>query len=272
MQVHTCMNDAVPPDVDLVFKALADPTRRRLLDRLHELDGLTLGELCEQVDMARQSVTQHLDLLEAANLISTRRKGRQKLHHLNPVPLLEIQERWIDKFERPRLRALSTIKQRAEEAAMTTPPATTDTATRTYVYVTYIQATPDAVWDALTDPDLTATYWGHRNESDDWAVGSSWAHVRNDGSGIADVVGEVVVSDRPTKLVCTWASPSGEGEPARLTYDLAADAGVVKLTVTHEDLTDDAWRDVSRGWPAVLAGLKSFLETGTPLPAAIWGL
>src|SRR4051794_39634404 len=106
----------VPPDVDLVFKALADPTRRLLLDRLREQDGQTLSELCEHLDMARQSATQHLGVLEAANLISTRRQGRQKLHHLNVVPLHEIQERWIDRFERPGLRALSAIKQRAEEA------------------------------------------------------------------------------------------------------------------------------------------------------------
>lgn len=92
--------------MDKVFKALADETRRRLLDRLHERNGQTLGELCERIDMARQSVTQHLAVLEAANLVSTVRRGREKLHHLNPVPLHEIQERWIDKFERPRPRGL----------------------------------------------------------------------------------------------------------------------------------------------------------------------
>ena len=102
-------------DQDKVFKALADPTRRELLDRLHEQNGQTLGELCERIDMARQSVTQHLGVLEAANLVTTLRRGREKLHYLNPVPLHEIQERWIDKFERPRLRALSSVKRRAEE-------------------------------------------------------------------------------------------------------------------------------------------------------------
>jgi DNA-binding transcriptional ArsR family regulator len=102
-------------DHDQVFKALADRTRRELLDRLHETNGQTLGELCEHIEMARQSVTQHLDILEAANLVTTVRRGREKLHYLNPVPLHEIQERWIDKFERPRLRALSNVKRRAEE-------------------------------------------------------------------------------------------------------------------------------------------------------------
>src|SRR6476661_6837570 len=106
MQGFTCMMDGVPDDLNLVFKALADPTRRRLLDRLHAHDGQTLGELCGSLTMARQSASQHLALLEAANLISTTWQGREKVHHLNPVPLHEIQERWIDKFERPRLRAL----------------------------------------------------------------------------------------------------------------------------------------------------------------------
>src|SRR3954470_18161421 len=101
-----------------LFKALADPTRRALLDRLHERNGQTLSELCDGVGMARQSATQHLETLEAANLISTVRRGRQKLHYLNPVPLHELQERWIDKFEPPRLRALSAIKQQAEDAEM----------------------------------------------------------------------------------------------------------------------------------------------------------
>ena len=111
--LHNCV---VPGEMDAVFKALADRTRRHLLDRLHERNGQTLSELCDHLDMARQSTTQHLDILQGANLISTVRRGRERLHYLNPVPLHEIQERWIDKFERPRLRALSTLKRRAEEA------------------------------------------------------------------------------------------------------------------------------------------------------------
>ena len=94
-------------DTDLLFKALADPSRRKLLDLLHAHDGRTLSELCEHLDMTRQGVTQHLDLLEAANLVATVRRGREKLHFLNPVPLQEIYERWIAKFEKPRLKALS---------------------------------------------------------------------------------------------------------------------------------------------------------------------
>ena len=101
-------------DTDVLFKALADPSRRKLLDLLHAHDGRTLNELCEHLEMTRQGVTQHLDMLEAANLIATVRNGREKLHFLNPVPLQEIYERWIAKFEKPRLKALSNLKRRLE--------------------------------------------------------------------------------------------------------------------------------------------------------------
>lgn len=101
-------------EIDVLFKALADPTRRRLLDLLNQHDGRTLNQLCENLEMTRQGATQHLDLLEAANLVATVRRGREKLHFLNPVPLQEIYERWISKFEKPRLRALSDLKKRLE--------------------------------------------------------------------------------------------------------------------------------------------------------------
>jgi DNA-binding transcriptional ArsR family regulator len=103
------------PDADLLFKALADSHRRKLLDLLQAHDGRTLNELCEHLDMSRQGVTQHLDLLEAANLVATVRRGREKLHFLNPVPLQQIYERWIAKFEKPRLKALADLKRRLEK-------------------------------------------------------------------------------------------------------------------------------------------------------------
>jgi uncharacterized protein YndB with AHSA1/START domain/DNA-binding transcriptional ArsR family regulator len=258
------MDRAVPPEVDKVFKALGDRTRRHLLDRLHERNGLTLGELCEHLDMARQSATQHLTILEDANLISTVRRGREKLHYLNPVPLHEIQERWIDKFERPRLRALSAVKRQAEEDEMADKP--------TFVYVTYIHATPERVWHALTDATLTAEYWGHSNVSD-WQAGSPWEHRRTDGSGVADVVGTVLESDPPNRLVITFGEPDGEpaGGPSRVTFDIEPHREIVRLTVTHEDLADQAEHDAAAaGWPAVLANLKSRLETGHVLPQAPW--
>jgi DNA-binding transcriptional ArsR family regulator len=100
--------------MDAVFKALADPTRRRLLDRLRARNGQSLSELCEQADMTRQAVTKHLAILAAANLVVMRKSGRERLHHLNPVPINEIAERWIGKFERGRLRALSDLKTNLE--------------------------------------------------------------------------------------------------------------------------------------------------------------
>jgi uncharacterized protein YndB with AHSA1/START domain/DNA-binding transcriptional ArsR family regulator len=264
MQVFACIMLPVPAEMDKVFKALADQSRRYLLDRLHEHNGQTLGELCEHLYMARQSVTQHLAVLEAANLISTVWRGREKLHYLNPVPIYEIQERWIDKFEPPRLRALSALKRRAEEQDMAEKP--------TFVYVTYIQSTPERVWRALTDSDLTAQYWGHSNVSD-WQAGSRWEHQRTDGSGIADVVGTVLETVPPRRLVLTFAGPGEERDagPSRVTFDIEPHGEIVRLTVTHENLADQAEYDAaSAGWPAVLANLKSLMETGHVLPQAPW--
>jgi uncharacterized protein YndB with AHSA1/START domain/DNA-binding transcriptional ArsR family regulator len=251
-------------DADLVFKALADPTRRALLDMLRERNGQTLGELCEPLAMARQSATQHLDLLAAANLIATVRKGQKKLHYLNPVPLWEIQERWIERFEQPRLRALSAIKHRAEEDAMADRPR--------YVYVTYIASSPERVWTALTDADLSAEYWGHSNISD-WREGSTWEHRRVDGSGIADAVGTVLEVVPPHRLTMTFDAPGSNPPhgPSTVTFEIEPYQEIVRLTVTHENLVDDdALSAVSAGWPAVCANLKSLLETGRVLPSAPW--
>jgi uncharacterized protein YndB with AHSA1/START domain/DNA-binding transcriptional ArsR family regulator len=251
-------------DDDAVFRALADPTRRALLDRLRERNGQTLGELCEPLEMARQSATQHLGVLEAANLVTTVRRGREKLHYLNPVPLWDIAERWIEKFERSRLRALSDIKQRAEEVSMTDRPS--------YVYVTYIESSPGRVWEALTDPDLTAEYWGHSNVSD-WQAGSSWEHRRVDGSDIADAIGVVLESVPPRRLTMTFDAPGDTppGGSSKVTFDIEPYHEIVRLTVTHENLADDdALEAASAGWPAVCANLKSLLETGHVLPRAPW--
>jgi uncharacterized protein YndB with AHSA1/START domain/DNA-binding transcriptional ArsR family regulator len=246
--------------VDAVFKALADPHRRYLLDLLHEQGGQTLGELCGRLDMTRQGATQHLAVLESANLVSSVRRGREKLHYLNPVPLHEMQQRWIDKFERPRLRVLSAVKRQAEDAMSDRP---------TFVYVTYIESTPEKVWRALTDADLTGEYWGHRNVSD-WQVGSRWEHQRTDGSGIADVAGEVLVSDPPRRLVTTW---DGADEPSQVTFDIERYEDIVRLTVTHENLANAReYEDAASGWSAVLSNLKTMLETGHALPQAPWGM
>jgi uncharacterized protein YndB with AHSA1/START domain/DNA-binding transcriptional ArsR family regulator len=258
---------SVPAGTDKVFKALADETRRYLLDSLHERNGQTLAELCEHLDMARQSATQHLAVLEAANLVSTVRRGREKLHYLNPVPMHEINARWIDKFEHPRLEALRTLKRRAEEEDMTDKSDKPN-----FAYVTYIESTPEKVWHALTDADLSAAYWGHANISE-WQTGSRWEHRRTDGSGIGDIVGTVLETAPPKRLVITFAGPGEERRagPSKVTFDIEPYGEIVRLTVTHEDLADQAeYDDASAGWPAVLANLKSLLETGHVLPQAPW--
>jgi uncharacterized protein YndB with AHSA1/START domain/DNA-binding transcriptional ArsR family regulator len=256
-------------EMDPVFRALADRTRRRLLDRLREQDGQTLRELCERLDMTRQSATQHLDVLVQAGLVTVVRRGRERLHHLNPVPIHEIEQRWISAFDRPRLQALGAIKDQAEEYAMTET-----TTVPSYVYVTYIRATPTQVWRALTDADLTAQYWGHANVSD-WQQGSTWEHRRVDGSGAIDVVGKVVETEPPTRLVITFEDSldGPEREASVVTFLVEPHQDIVRLTVTHENLPNKEMLDgISSGWPAVLANLKSLLETGDVLPQAPWDM
>lgn len=141
-----------------------------------------------------------------------------------------------------------------------------------FVYVTYIHSTPERVWHALTDADLTAEYWGHSNVSD-WQVGSRWEHRRTDGSNIADGVGTVLESNPPTRLVITFEEPGGTttGEASTVTFDIEPYQEIVRLTVTHERLASrEDLEAVSAGWPAVLANLKSLLETGHALPQAPW--
>ena len=255
--------------MDQVFKALGDPTRRLLLDRLRARNGQTLGELCEGLEMARQSATQHLDVLVQAGLVTVVRRGRERLHYLNPAPIHEIGERWISVFDKPRLRALTAIKNQAEEYAMTNQSASVPT----YVYVTYIRASAQRVWQALTDADLTARYWGHANISD-WQPGSAWEHRRVDGSGINDGVGQVLAAEPPTRLVITFdqvGAADAPQEPSVLTFLVEPYKDIVRLTVTHENLSSQEMFDgISSGWPAVVANLKSLLETGEALPQAPW--
>ncbi|MFJ2753243.1 ArsR/SmtB family transcription factor [Streptomyces sp. NPDC087297] len=253
--------------MDRVFKALADPTRRFVLDRLRENNGQTLGELCESVQMARQSLTQHLGVLEAAHLVSTVRKGREKLHYLNPVPLHEIAERWISAFDRPRLDALSALKQKAEFLMNTENEPRPE-----FVHTTYIAATPEKVWECLMDPEATAAYWHHHNISD-WKPGSPWAHRRLDESGIDDVVGTVVEIKAPRRMVLTWSGADEERPqgPSRVTFELKPYGETVQLTVTHVNLRDEQeLRQISGGWNFVLANLKTYAETGSTLSVPAW--
>lgn len=256
-----------PPTPDLVFRALADSTRRSLLDRLRERDGQTLGDLCEGVGMARQSVTQHIDVLASAGLVTVVHRGRVRLHFLNPEPIHRLQRRWISAFEQPRLDALAAIRTTAEESAMSQTAAIP-----AYVYVTYINATVDQVWDALTNADVTAQYWRHRNVSD-WQPGSTWEHRSLEEPPGVDTIGRVVQADPPKLLRVTFESPQEFPleHPSVVTFEIEPGAEITRLQVTHENLADTtALEQISHGWPAVLANLKSLLETGAPLPQDPW--
>lgn len=138
-----------------------------------------------------------------------------------------------------------------------------------FVYVTYMQTSPEKVWDALMNPELTKQYWfGHHNASD-WKVGSSWRHQMADDPSVVHIVGKVVESEAPKRLVVTWVSPDNEGNPdktSRVTYEIEPFGDNVKLTVTHEDLYQEMFESVSFGWPIVLSNLKTLLETGKAMP------
>ena len=136
--------------IDPVFRALADPIRRQLLDRLIAHNGQTLRELCAGLEMARQSVSKHLAVLEAANLVTPVRRGREKLHYLNPAPIAEIADRWISRYHQQRVRALADLKHALEAQPMRRPE---------FVYTTYIKTTAEKLWQALTDPAFTKRYW-----------------------------------------------------------------------------------------------------------------
>src|SRR3954449_9700706 len=153
---------AAYPRIDDAFRALADPSRRLLLDSLSERNGQTLRELCSRLDMARQSVSKHLAVLEAANLITTVRRGREKLHYLNAAPIHEISERWITRYDQGRVHALADLKTALEATPMDKP---------SFVYTTFIRTAPEQLWQGLTDPAFTMRYWNIAFASD-WETGS----------------------------------------------------------------------------------------------------
>src|SRR4051812_28607430 len=182
-------------DMDAVFKALADPSRRRMLDSLNARAGQNLTELCAGLDMARQSVSKHLAVLEAANLVTTVRRGREKLHYLNAEPINEIEQRWINEYDRSRIRALGDLKHALEDTTVENPQ---------FVYTTYINATPEMVWKGITDPAFTKRYWDMEFITD-WKVGSPITWV-NHGVTIADPEQRVLESDPFRHLSYTWHS------------------------------------------------------------------
>jgi DNA-binding transcriptional ArsR family regulator/uncharacterized protein YndB with AHSA1/START domain len=263
--------------VDDVFRALADPGRRKLLDSLQAHNGQNLRELCAELDMARQSVSKHLAILEAAGLVTSVRQGREKLHYLNAAPINEIGERWISHYDRGRAEALADLKRALEEPPM---PITAPTTPKpTFVYTTYIRTTPEQLWKGLTDPTFTKRYWNTTFDTD-WQVGSPMVW-DNQGAVIDDPEQVVLVSEPYTRLSYTWHSFTPElaeiagfsddlqaelvAEPrSKVTFDIEEQHPMVKLTVIHETADRDSTvlSLVSGGWPQVLAGLKTLLETG----------
>jgi uncharacterized protein YndB with AHSA1/START domain/DNA-binding transcriptional ArsR family regulator len=266
--------------MDAVFKALADPSRRELLDRLNARNGQSLGELCAGLGMARQSVTKHLAVLEAAQLVTTARQGRQKLHYLNSAPINDIADRWIGHYNRTRAHALADLKRALEEPAM----SDTD-----FVYSTYIKTTPQRLWTALTDPAFTLRYWGDALHSD-WQVGSPILWQMGPDGEPRDLDQVVLEADPYRRLSYTWHAFQPEHAQAfgwsderfaevlrekrsRVTFDIEPHGSVVKLTLTHDELDPGSEMrraisgetPISGGWPELLASLKTLLETGEVL-------
>jgi uncharacterized protein YndB with AHSA1/START domain/DNA-binding transcriptional ArsR family regulator len=260
--------------MDEVFKALADVSRRRLLDSLNAHNGQTLRELCAGLDMARQSVSKHLAVLEGANLVTTVWRGREKLHYLNAAPINAIAERWINQYDRGRVRALADLKTALEQEPMGNPE---------FVYTTYIKTTPERLWQALTDPAFTLRYWGVTFESD-WKEGASMTW-EQDGVTIVDPAQIVLEADPYRRLAYSWhtftpefAKSVGwsdemhakvaEERRSKVTFDIQPVGQMVKLTVIHDDFDPGSTvlESVREGWPSLLSNLKTLLETGETLP------
>jgi DNA-binding transcriptional ArsR family regulator/uncharacterized protein YndB with AHSA1/START domain len=259
--------------MDDVFRALADPNRRRLLDTLNVRSGLTLHQLCEGLDMARQSVSKHLAILEKAGLVVTVRRGREKLHYLNAAPINDITDRWINHYNLQRVQALADLKVALEDSTSPAPP---------FVYQTYIDTDPPQLWHALTDPAFTRRYWGVTFSSD-WEEGAPFT-VEQHGVTVADP-GQVVLESEPyRRLSYTWPAFTAEwaqvngwsddlqarsaSEPrSRVSFDIEAMDAMVGLTVRHEGFgPHSAVRArISQDWPRVLSSLKTLLETGHSL-------
>jgi uncharacterized protein YndB with AHSA1/START domain/DNA-binding transcriptional ArsR family regulator len=261
--------------MDAVFKALADASRRRLLDGLNDRNGQTLRELCAGLAMTRQSVSKHLAVLEEAGLVTTVWRGREKLHYLDAAPINAITDRWIRHYDRGRAQALADLRTALEAEPMSGE----------FVYTTYIQTTPERLWQALTDPAFTERYWGVGFDTD-WRPGSPMAW-REGGVTMAGDEQVVVEADPYTRLVYTWHSftpawarvhgfddeflakaTSERRTTASFTLE-PQPSGAVKLTVVHGGFEPGSvvLPEISQGWPALLSSLKTLLETGEPLPA-----
>jgi uncharacterized protein YndB with AHSA1/START domain len=251
--------------VEPVFRALADVNRRKLLDRLFERDGQTLTELTDSLPaMTRFGVMKHLRLLEEAGLVTTRRDGRLKLHYLNAVPIRLIHDRWIGKYRKARAAVLAELKLDMEEdmKSLDTRPA--------QVYTVFIRAPQARVWDAITKPEFTHRYLYGSEPNTTWKPGSRLLWTEHASSNEL-VDGEVIAYDRPNRLVFSWIVKydpelTAEG-PSRVTYELSEKDGLTKVTIIHDDFPSESkvYDNVAGGWPYILSGLKTLLETGSPM-------
>jgi uncharacterized protein YndB with AHSA1/START domain/DNA-binding transcriptional ArsR family regulator len=240
--------------VDEVFKALADPTRRELLDDLFRVDGQTLSALEQRFPMTRFGVMKHLRQLEEAGLVVTRRRGREKLHFLNPVPIRLIHDRWVSKYAEPWVAGLSDLKRRLENPMEK-------------VFEIYIRTTPERLWDAITDPEIRAKYHFGTGVRSDWTPGSQYAQVHSSGRRITEGVNIEV--DPPRRLVqsmvALWSDDAKSAGTTRVTWEIEPVGDSCRLLVTHDQLPEDASSELYGGWPMVLSGLKTWLETGQQL-------
>lgn len=238
-----------------MFKALADPTRRRLLDELFRADGQTLSALEAHCDMTRFGVMKHLKLLEAAGLVVTRRRGREKLHFLNVVPIRLVHDRWVSKYAEPWAAGLSELKDRLESRMEK-------------IFEIYIRTTPDRLWEAITDPDTWGKFqFGNRIESE-WTPGSSF-QITNPKAPDPLGEGEIVEFEPPKRLVQTmralWSDDVRSEGTSTVTWEIEPVGDSCHLMVTHSDLRECANDELYGGWPMILSGLKTWLETGQVL-------
>jgi DNA-binding transcriptional ArsR family regulator/uncharacterized protein YndB with AHSA1/START domain len=264
--------------VDEVFKALADPTRRGLLDELFELDGQTLGQLERRLPMSRFGVMKHLKVLEQAGLVTTRKRGREKLHFLNPVPIRLVHDRWVSKYAAPWAATLSGLKQRIEEEPeMTTQaeidaqrsgkrPWTADAADK--VFEIYIKTTPERLWEAITDDHMRRKYSFGIGVRSDWAPGAS-IETFQPQAGITIGEGEIIEVEPPLRLVhsfrALWSDEVSSEGTSRVTWEIERVGDSCRLTLTHDHLRENANSELYGGWPMILSGLKTLLETGEKL-------
>jgi len=241
--------------VEVVFKALADPTRRALLDALFERDGQSLVALTARHDMTRIAVAKHLRLLEEAGLVVSRRRGREKLHFLNPVPIRLVHDRWVSKYTEAWAAGLAGLKSELEQPMEK-------------VFEIYIRTTPERLWEAITDPTIRAKYQFGAGAESDWTPGSRYALTHPGGDGpLAE--GENLVVEPPLRLVQTmhtlWSEEAEAEGTSRVTWEIEPVGDSCRLTVTHDQLREGAPEELYGGWPMILSGLKTWLETGRTL-------